>query len=97
MKYWNELNHLENQIIKLDTLKSIVELMAEGVAVKAQDPDIASAFWYITESISEINTNISAEFLNLFDVVKKEESALQTNPSDTQELSDVMTQWIQTK
>lgn len=97
MKYWNELNHLENEIIKLDTLKSVVELMAEGVAVRALDPDIASAFWYISEAISEINTNISAEFSNLFDVVRKEMLELQTNPSDTQELSDVMTQWIQTK
>lgn len=97
MKYWNELNHLENEIIKLDTLKSVVELMAEGVAVRALDPHIASAFWYISESISEINTNISAEFSNLFDVVRKEMLELQTNPSDTQELSDVMTQWIQTK
>jgi hypothetical protein len=43
MKYWTELNNLETQIIRLDEMRSLFSVLANG-AEESEPEDIRSAF-----------------------------------------------------
>lgn len=71
MKYWNALNALETQIIRLDSMNSLLNVLAEGVETSGSN-DIRNAVWYIQGSIQDINEQISEKFTNLFNAVRDE-------------------------
>jgi len=73
MKYWSELNRLETQIIRLETMRSLFSVMASG-AEESSAEDIRNALWYIEGSLSDIHNEMRNEFDELWDIVKNDYS-----------------------
>ena len=72
MKYWSELNRLETQIIRLETMRSLFSVMASG-AEESSAEDICNALWYIEGSLSDIHNEMRNEFDELWEVVKHDD------------------------
>ena len=73
MKHWSELNRLETQIIRLETMRSLFSVMASG-AEESSAEDIRNALWYIEGSLSDIHNELRNEFDELWDIVKNDYS-----------------------
>ena len=71
MKYWTELNNLETQIIRLETMRSLFSVMASG-AEESSSEDIRNALWYIEGSLNDIHANLRSDFNDLWEVVKND-------------------------
>ena len=69
MKYWTELNNLETQIIRLETIRSLFSVLANG-AEESSEEDIRNALWYVEGSLSDIHSELRSEFNDLWEVVK---------------------------
>ena len=69
MKYWTELNRLETQIIRLETMRSLFSVLANG-AEESSEEDIRNALWYVEGSLTDIHQNLRSEFNDLWEVVK---------------------------
>ena len=68
MKYWSELNRLETQIIRLEELRSLFSVLANG-AEESSAEDIRSALWYVEGSMSSIHNEQRNEFDELWEHV----------------------------
>ena len=68
MKYWSELNRLEEQIIRLETLRSLFSVLASG-AEESSEEDIRNALWHVEDSLSDIHVNLRSEFNELWEHV----------------------------
>ncbi len=71
MKYWTELNNLESQIIRLETMRSLFSVMASG-AEQSNAEDIHNALWYVEGSLTDIHRELRSEFDELWEVVKND-------------------------
>jgi len=71
MKYWTELNNLETQLIRLDSMRSLFSVMASGTEESSSE-DIRNALWYIEGSLSDITHNLRSDFDELWEVVKND-------------------------
>jgi hypothetical protein len=71
MKYWSELSDIETQIIRLDSLNSLMRVVAVG-AEQANDQDVRNALWYIEGSVEDIHDCLRARFDELWDMVRDE-------------------------
>ena len=69
MKYWTELNRLETQIIRLETMRSLFSVLASG-AEESNEEDIRNALWYVEGSLSDIHSELRSDFNDLWEVVK---------------------------
>ena len=72
MKYWTELNNLETQIIRLEEMRSLFSVLANG-AEESEPEDIRSALWYIEGSLTNIHRELRSEFEMLWDSVSRED------------------------
>ena len=68
MKYWTELNRLETQIIRLETMRSLFSVLASG-AEESSEEDIRNALWYIEGSLTDIHNELRNEFDELWEHV----------------------------
>jgi hypothetical protein len=73
MKYWTQLNNLESQIIRLETMRSLFSLMASGAEESSPD-DIRNALWYVEGSLTDIHANLRSEFNELWEVVSNDDT-----------------------
>ena len=69
MKYWTELNRLETQIIRLETMRSLFSVLANG-AEESSEEDIRNALWYVEGSLTDIHSELRSDFNDLWEVVK---------------------------
>ena len=72
MKYWSELNNLETQIIRLETMRSLFSVMASG-AEESSAEDIRNALWYIEGSLTDIHNELRNEFDGLWEHVSSDD------------------------
>ena len=73
MKYWTELNNLETQIIRLEELRSLFSVLANGTE-ESDVEDIRSALWYVEGSMNSIHNELRNEFDNLWQAVSEDET-----------------------
>jgi len=73
MKYWTELSRLETQIIRLETMRSLFTILANG-AQESTEEDIRNALWYVEGSLEDIHTNLRSEFDELWDIISNDYS-----------------------
>ena len=76
MKHWSELNRLETQIIRLETMRSLFSVMASG-AEESSAEDIHNALWYIEGSLTDIHRELRSEFDDLWEVVKYDDEEVE--------------------
>ena len=73
MKYWTELNNLETQIIRLEELRSLFSVLANGTE-QSDVEDIRSALWYVEGSLSSIHNELRNDFDNLWQSISEDET-----------------------
>jgi len=71
MKHWTELNNLETQLIRLNSMRSLFSMMASG-AEESSSEDIRNAMWFIESSLNDITHNLRSDFNDLWEVVKND-------------------------
>ena len=71
MKHWSELNRLETQIIRLETMRSLFSVIASGAEGSSAD-DIRNALWYVEGSLSDIHNELRSDFAALWENVREE-------------------------
>lgn len=71
MKYWSELSNIETQIIRLDTMASLMRVVSNG-AEQSSDEDVRNALWYIEGSVEDIHNCLRARFYELWDMIRNE-------------------------
>lgn len=71
MKYYSELSDIETQIIRLDTMASVLRVISIG-AEQANTQDVRNALWYIEGSIEDIHDCLRARFDEMWDAVRDE-------------------------
>ena len=72
MKYWSELNRIETQIIRLETMRSLFSVMASG-AEESSAEDVRNALWYVEGSLSDIHNELRSDFDALWETVRNED------------------------
>ncbi len=72
MKYWSELSRLETQIIRLEEMRSLFSVLANG-AEESREEDVRSALWYVEGSLNDIHQNLRSEFNELWDMIREED------------------------
>lgn len=65
MKYWNELNELENSIIDLELIKSNLRVISNGAECSNQE-DLLSAVEFVTKTFEEKMKETLDNFQYLF-------------------------------
>ena len=73
MKYWTELNRLETQIIRLETMRSLFSVMASG-AEESSAEDVQNALWYVEGSLTDIHRELRSEFESLWQSISEDET-----------------------
>jgi len=72
MKYWSELNRLETQIIRLETMRSLFSVLASG-AEESSAEDVQNALWHIEGSLSDIHNEMRNDFESLWQAVLEDD------------------------
>ena len=72
MKYWSELNRIETQIIRLETMRSLFSVMASG-AEESSAEDVRNALWYVEGSLNNIHNELRNDFDALWETVRNED------------------------
>jgi hypothetical protein len=72
MKYWNELTNVENELIKLDTIVSLVRSLNYAIESGVEIADVKNCLWKIEEEIDLLSRNSNIHFQELWDVVRKD-------------------------
>jgi hypothetical protein len=72
MKHWSELNRLETQIIRLETMRSLFSVLASG-AEESSAEDVQNALWHIEGSLSDIHNELRNDFDNLWQVISEDD------------------------
>lgn len=71
MKYWTELNGIDTQIARLESMRALISVLASG-AEESSVEDVRSALWYIEGSMTSIHQELRSEFNELWDVIREE-------------------------
>ena len=95
MKYFNNLTAVESEIIRMDSLRSLLNVLVEGADTSNQE-DIENCLWQAKEMASSINENLTEEFQNLFDAIR-EDTFKPWTEYDAEPLNDIMKTWIKNK
>ena len=73
MKYYSELSNIETQIIRLSAMSSVLRVISNG-AEHSSDEDVRNALWYIEGSIEDIHDSLNAQFNELWEVVRDDDT-----------------------
>lgn len=97
MKYYAELSKLEDNIIRLDTIQSVLKIIADGVLC-SQEQDVQHSLWFILDEIEDINEKVSEQFYQLWNNVRDDSRKKPISdyiaPSETNnELMDIVNSW----
>jgi hypothetical protein len=106
MKYWDRLRSVEDEIIRLDSVESILRVLGNA---EAKREDMLNIIWYLEGAVEDINQKLSEKFYDLFNEIR-EDSRLEdvekdllitrgyVNPSKiSSELNDIVNGWVRSE
>lgn len=67
MKYFDKLRNLEQEIIRLDSVESILRVLGSADASRN---DMLNVVWYLDGAVEDINKNLSEHFYELFNEIR---------------------------
>lgn len=70
MKYYDQLSNLETELIRLETLTSLVSVITSGFENSANYKDLQNSLYHIEDALKSANENIRREFQELWDVIR---------------------------
>jgi hypothetical protein len=69
MKYWDNLRNVEDQIVRLDSVESILRVLSNADATRE---DMLNVLWYLDGAVEDINKTLSDNFYKLWDEVRND-------------------------
>jgi hypothetical protein len=70
MKYYDQLSDLESELIRLETLSSLVSVISCGFENYANPKDLQNTMYILEENIQSINDNLRSKFDDLWSCVR---------------------------
>lgn len=70
MKYYDQLSNLETELIRLETLTSLVSVITSGFENSANYKDLQNSLYHVEESLASANENIRREFDELWSAIR---------------------------
>jgi hypothetical protein len=67
MKYWDNLRNVEDQIVRLDSVESILRVLGNSETTRE---DMLNIIWYLDGAVEDINKNLSDKFYELWNEVR---------------------------
>ena len=74
MKYFEELTDIENPIIRLNSMSSVLRVLSAG-AESSDVEDVREALWYVEGSIESIHEELRIAFHELWEKVVEDDTA----------------------
>lgn len=68
MKYWEALNEVDTQVVRLAEMRNLMAVIVNGIDSSSHE-EVASAFHYIEGSIADISEQLSEKFQQLHEAV----------------------------
>jgi hypothetical protein len=106
MKYYDQLSDLETELIRLETLSSLVSVISCGFENFVNPKDLQNTMYILEENIQSINDNLRSKFDNLWSCVRDDSDIMDDEDDgqmeldfgdqthcDFQPLDDVMDKW----
>lgn len=96
MKYWDKLRSLEDQIIRLHTIESILRCMGNS---QPTTEDTFNLVWHIHDQVEEINKKANESFFKLWEEIrndsyKKNTFEYCTPTQSSNELMNIVNSWV---
>jgi hypothetical protein len=73
MKYYSELSKIEDSIIRLECMESMLRVVASGIPSTNLE-DASNALWHLSGSVEDIHKNLRNDFDELWEIVRDEET-----------------------
>lgn len=97
MKYFNQLSNIEEQIIRLDTIESLIR---SATSEDIHYNDVQKIVWHVSDLLQETNKELTEKFYKLWDDVRNDENQQQNlfegfveKDYSYKELDDVVKAW----
>jgi hypothetical protein len=69
MKCWDNMRSLEEQIIRLDSVESMLRVLGNAEATRE---DMLNILWYLDGAVEDINKGLSDNFYKLWDKIRSD-------------------------
>lgn len=69
MKYYDELRSLEQEIIRLDSVESLLRVAG---STEIRGADMSNIIWMLEGMVEDINKKTSEQFYELFDKIRQD-------------------------
>ena len=73
MKYWEELSRIEDSIIRLSCMESMLRVIASGIP-QTNLQDAENALWHLQGTIEDIHNQLRSDFDTLWDIILDEDT-----------------------
>ncbi len=99
MKYYAELSKIEDEIIRLDTVKSLLRVVADNTH-SVEPQDIQHSLWHICDEVIDINEKISLKFDHLWSDIRDDscteenKTSYKTPTQTSTEVNDIVNSWV---
>lgn len=89
MKYYKQMRDIEDQIIRLDTVESMLRILSES---ESSGKDMIHVVWHLSDIVGDINKTLSDKFYKLSEQLRKipEDNDLKVN----KELTNIVDNWV---
>jgi len=71
MKYWTELSRIEDSIIRLSSLESMLRVISCGIP-QTNLEDAENSLWYLQGSVEDIHRQLRSDFDALWENIREE-------------------------
>ena len=99
MKYWNTLVELENELIKLDTVISVMRVTSNSMETKIDETDLRNLVWLVQDFLEEIQKQSGEKFQQLWNEIRTDSFEDEVyRPENTKqsvdELTSIVNSWV---
>jgi hypothetical protein len=74
MKYYSELSKIEDSIIRLECISSMMRVVASGIPSTNLE-DASNALWHLSGSVEDIYTKLQSDFTEVWELIGNDEDA----------------------
>jgi len=99
MKYWNTLVELENELIKLDTVISVMRVTSNSMETQIDETDLRNVVWLVQDFLEEIQKQSGEKFQQLWNEIRTDSFEDEVyRPENTKqsvdELTSIVNSWV---
>lgn len=101
MKYWSELNKIENRLTELDMTVGLVNVIAVALENHANIGDVQNSLYLLKDAIENFQKNLSEDFEGLWETISNDSESKEEYEDDEEKsydfepLDSVMKTWVE--